>query len=498
MARKLAVSGSVALAVALVGGTALAVAGPQAAGAGGQRVCGTPSTGPCTGPANPPIPSNLQPPAPAPTPVSVPIPGGLPPTGTQAPPPSTPSTTPPTTGTPAPGAPGRWVPPPSDDDVPGSGVEAIQAQGEIPEARLVDVAVLVLDPGLEETDREKLAEKGLSPELRSSEARYIAFQLKRTLEGTGQWGAVRVVPTAASGLDLVVSGRIRESTGKRLGLEIEAVDATGRRWLKQRYREQADTSAYRPDRVGKHEPFRTLYNQIANDLVAARDKRDDDELVELRRVAQLRFASDLAPEAFAPYLQRRGKERYELGRLPAADDPMLRRVASIRDRDQMLVDTLNDYYLSFYERMSGPYANWRMYSYQEQSAIDAINRSARLKKILGGIAVLAGILVTPDNRGEATARDIAIIGGMAALESGFKEAGEKGVHVAALKELATSFDGEVAPLLVEVEGHQLRLTGSAEQRFVEWRQMLRQVFGVETGAPADPNAAPTPAGSASR
>jgi hypothetical protein len=61
------------------------------------------------------------------------------------------------------------------------------------------------------------------------------------------------------------------------------------------------------------------------------------------------------------------------------------------------------------------------------------------------------------------------------------------MHVAALKELATSFDGEVTPLLFEVEGHQLRLTGSAETQLTEWREMLRRVFTLETGV-GDPNA----------
>jgi hypothetical protein len=48
-------------------------------------------------------------------------------------------------------------------------------------------------------------------------------------------------------------------------------------------------------------------------------------------------------------------------------------------------------------------------------------------------------------------------------------------------------DAEVAPLLVEVEGRQLELTGSAERQFIEWRELLAKVFSIETG-PGDPNA----------
>ena len=175
---------------------------------------------------------------------------------------------------------------------------------------------------------------------------------------------------------------------------------------------------------------------------------------------------------------------------------MVRRVASIRERDQMLVDTLNDHYLTFYEQMSGPYANWKMYSYEEQSALDRIHRESLAKKILGGAALLTGMLLSPDSQSEAAMRDAALIGGGLLMQSGFQQAKEKGVHQAALKELAMSFDGDVAPLLVEVEGQQLKLTGPAETQFVAWRSLLRQVLTLETGKINDPNAvvvlAPSP------
>lgn len=374
-----------------------------------------------------------------------------------------------------------------DDEQRRSRVEAIQAKGEVPEERLLDIGIQVFDAGLSEADRDRLAEKGLSPELRRSESRFLAFHLKRTLEGTGNWGAVRVVPGPGEGIDVFVSGKIVESNGKRLALEVNAADATGRRWFQRRYRGVADTSAYRPDRVGQHEPFQEVYNRIANDLLEAREGLKASELVGLRRVSAMRFAAEIAPAAFASYLKSSGEGRYALVRLPAEDDPMLRRVAAVRERDQMLVDTLNEHYVSFYERMTLPYGNWRQYSYQEQAALDKINRESLLKKILGGAAVVAGLMMDGSSQAESVAQTVAVVGGMAAIQSGFEQGKEKSMHVAALKELATSFDAEVAPLLVEVEGQQLKLTGSAEKQFSEWQEMLQRVFTLEAGQ-ADPNA----------
>jgi hypothetical protein len=429
------------------------------------------------------------------------VPVGLPqavpaqplPLGSQATLPSAPTATqatPPSGGTlPTPAVPGLAPAGQSEEEEDTrERVQALQAQGPVEEARLLDVGIELFGSGAPEGDREKLARVGLSPELRRSESRYVSFHLKKTLESTGYWGAVRVLPGPGEGLDLTVTGRIRESNGKRLVLDVEAYDARGERWLDKRYRGAADTSAYRTDRVGRQEAFQEVYNRIANDLLHALQKRDDETLDTVRRIGGLRFASQLLPEAFAPYLKSSGSGRYTLVRLPAADDPMTGRVASIRERDQMLVDTLNDHYLTHYEKMSGPYASWKMNSYQEQDALDRIQRASLLKKILGGAALLTGILMSPDSQGEAAARDAAIIGGSLVMQSGFQQAREKGVHQAALKELATSFDGDVAPLLVEVEGRQLELTGPAERQFVAWRELLRQVFSLETGAPDDPNA----------
>ncbi len=405
------------------------------------------------------------------------------------------STPPTTTQTAPPGG----APPPAVPGLPpakGSGreekepprVEAIQAKGEVPEERLLDVGIEIFGPGVDEGDRAKLARRGLSPELRRSEARFIAFHLKKTLEGTGNWGAVRVVPGPGEGLELTVSGQIVESNGKRLAVDVEAKDALGQSWLDKRYRAEANPTAYKGETTPRREAFQDLYNRIANDLLQARDDRDARDLVNLRRVATLRFAAELAPEAFAPYLHATSSGRFTLTRLPAEGDSMMQRIASIQDRDQMFVDTLNDHYLTFYEQMSGPYASWRQYSYEEIDAIDKINKSSLAKKIGGAAAVLAGMLLPSNSQGGSMAGGVLVLGGMTAIQKGFQEGKEAGVHTAALKELANSFDGDVAPLLVEVEGEQRKLTGSAEAQFAAWRELLRQVLAVETGKPGDPNA----------
>ena len=64
------------------------------------------------------------------------------------------------------------------------------------------------------------------------------------------------------------------------------------------------------------------------------------------------------------------------------------------------------------------------------------------------------------------------------------------MHADALKELTQSFQAEVAPQVVDVEGHTLRLTGTAEDQYREWRKLLKQLYLEETGAAAAPPPAP--------
>jgi len=362
-------------------------------------------------------------------------------------------------------------------------VQAIQARGEIPEEQLLDVGILLFDPGLPADDPGALEDQGIYPDVRRAEARYLALQLMDTLQSTGQWGAVRLVPAEVEAVDLLIAGTILESTGRKLALEIRAADAAGRPWLKRKYKELADPRAYRDDEQAMgREPFQNLYNHVANDLLEARRKRSPEELTALREVTALRFAAELVPAAFADYLEVDRKGRTVLARLPAADDPLLARIYEVRQRDQMFIDLLTEHYANFRAQMAEAYDDWRKFSYQEEEAQAKLKREARLAKILGAVGIVGGAM--SKDRG---VRDVGVIGGTLAVQAGMAKSQEAKIHVEALRELAASFDAEVAPMLIELEGQTVRLSGSVEAQFAEWRRILRRMFVTETGLPVDPN-----------
>jgi hypothetical protein len=379
-------------------------------------------------------------------------------------------------------------------------IEAKQATVHIPEAELLDVGIRVFDPGIPkslEGDEEALAKKRIYPDLRRAEARYIPTLLRQTLEETAQWGAVRVIPNSADFVDVIVTGQLVDSNGGFLSIDVSATDAAGRVWIKhKRYSSLVDLGAYKTNAALKaRDPFQNVYSEVANDLVAARDKLTALDRENIRKVASLKFAEDLAPDAMHGMTVVDAKGITQVARLPADSDPTLGRIERIRERDTAVVDTVNDYYASFAESMDDSYDSWRQTSFTELEKEMRARSSARTRTVLGAAALIASIFA-PNScstydacRINNAMRTAGTMGGIAAVLSGIKKYGDARVHADALKELTQSFQAEVAPQVVEVEGHTLRLTGTAEDQYREWRKLLKQLYLEETGAAA---AAPPP------
>ena len=373
-------------------------------------------------------------------------------------------------------------------------IPATKAQHDIAEDQLLDVGIVTLDPGIPE-DEEELEDQNIFPEVRKAEARYIPYVIKTTLENTGYWGAVRALPAETVSTDVVVKGKIVFSDGEKLILNITVQDATGREWLTKEYSDTASKYAYRKRSQGDEDPFQDLYNAIANDMLAVREQLSGKDIRSIRTVSELRFAAELSPHAFGNHLQADEAGKYSINRLPAESDPMLERVRKIRERDYMLVDTLDDHYANFHRDMEPAYAEWRKNSYEETVALREIKASARNRMLLGAAAVLAGIFGASQSGSSVgrTAGTVAILGGAAVVKSGIDKYSESKIHAEALRELGDSFEAEVSPRVVQVEDRTITLTGSAEAQYAEWQRLLREIYATETGlAPAHQPAQDTP------
>ena len=379
---------------------------------------------------------------------------------------------------------------------------AAQATTEIPTEQLLDVGIRLFETGLTkeiEDHPEEAQKKGIYPDIRKAEARFLPNLLRATLEGSGQWGAVRVLPPSASVMDVIVEGRIVDSNGYRLALDVTVSDATGRRWFSKRYAQEADTASYREGPGRARDAFQNVYVQIADDMLKFRKQLASANLAAIPRVAKLRFGKDLVPVAYGEYLTqgkpRDGQPEYRVARLPADDDPVVERVDRIRERDGRMIDTVSDYYASFAEKMAEPYAGWRRSTYDEIESEEKLKRQATTRKVLGAAAVLAGILA-PNACGsngsytcrnaQAAVRAGAIGGGVMAVMSGIQKGKEAQMHTDTLKEITGSFQTEAAPMVVDVEGRTLKLTGTAEAQYAEWRRLLHDLYQEETGIVGEP------------
>lgn len=364
-------------------------------------------------------------------------------------------------------------------------VEMVRAETEIAEVALLDVGILIFDPGVAEDQEE--ADDLIFPDVRRAEARYMPYHLKKTLEDSGHWGAVWVLPQRNDAVDLLVWGRVDHSDGLTVKLRIGAWDATGKEWLNKTYDTRIPEKAYSQYRDMTRDPYQNIYNEIANDLLAEREDFSENELETIRTVTELRFAAGLVPVAFAEYLEE-DDGLYSIRRLPSEDDPNVSRMRAVREREYSFVDTLNEYYAGLYYEMAPPYESWRKMSREETLNYQEMRRSARMRQLLGLAAILGAVAYEANGGGNSAITSTAVLGGIQGFKSGFEKSAEAKLYGESLKELGSSFDSEAEPMIVELEGQTRRLTGTIEEKYREWRKLLREIYARETGfeLPADP------------
>ncbi|NNF16388.1 MAG: hypothetical protein HKN70_06550 [Gammaproteobacteria bacterium] len=370
---------------------------------------------------------------------------------------------------------------------------AIKAAEVLPEEQLLDIGILMFDPGVPE-DQKKAEKKFINARVRNAESAYIPYELRRTLEATENWGAVRILPRPTEAVDLLIGGDIIKSDGEVLVVDVRASDASGRLWLEKRYSDSASGMSYEEEVAGNEEPFQDLYNNISNDLLALRRELDAGELERIRTISKLKFAAEISPYAYSEYYEVDDNGYVDIKRLPAEDDPMLGRVGKIRDREYAFIDILDEHYEGFHNKMSQPYEDWRRYSYEETIALRELVRTSRLTMAAGVLVAVGGAVMQnkADNAAEYYGGRAAMVVGGNLVKGGYDLSKQTNLHAVALKELADSFVQEVQPMLVEVEGRTIELTGTADQQYDKWRRLLREIYESETGLTVQDSEMPQP------
>ncbi len=382
--------------------------------------------------------------------------------------------------------------------------ELNMATSTVDEAMLLDIGIIEFDPGIPEENEP--GDTGVYEDIRLAEAKYMPYHIKTTLQGTGHWGAVRVIPSAKAFTDVIVSGRILRSDGEYVELEISVWDAAGRHWFSKEYEAETGLTSYSKRRDRRRDPYQKAFNDFANDLQLFAATMPPKALQQTRQISELRFFSDMSPLAYEGYLETGEDGIVSIRRLPAENDPSVARLRQIRERDRLVVDTLNEHYANFYYGISLPYLSWRKTSRAESIKYRQEKRSAHMQALVGVVVLAASTQIDTTSSASRNTRNINRALQYEGISRGFNtvfravlRSREANMHLEAIAELSRSFGDEAAPMVVNVEGQERRLTGTAEAQYESWRQLLREIHEAETGFSQQidvgaPARAPEPAG----
>jgi len=326
----------------------------------------------------------------------------------------------------------------------------LMAQAEKP---FLDVSIEIFDMNLpQDVLRQEQAQ--IYPAVRQAEARYLPSFLKLTLQESGAWGAVRLLPDADIGAELQISASILNSDGATLELELLAMDATDRVWLSKRYQNVAVDSVSLNQPLLGTDPFLYLYAEISNDLLATYRTLTTEQIQEIKEVATLRYAASLAPEAFGDFLvQEEGL--YRLNRLPADNDPLLLRVKEIREHEYVFIDVVDEQFQDFFVSIKPIYDMWRKYRRDQMaSEADKIRRE--------------------NQQGNDMRR-----GSYISLKESYNNFRWARMQDQYLDELNEGFTNEVLPTDITLEDSIYQLSGTLEEQYREWRDILREFYLLE-------------------
>jgi len=334
-----------------------------------------------------------------------------------------------------------------------------------PESALIEIGVQVFGTAQEKKGEYKIGD-WVFDEIIQKETQFLPHLLKNTLVASNQWGAIRVIPERDPSLDLIVEGQIIQSDGETLELQIRAIDSSGREWLNRTYADQSIQEEYPEstrftlentfDAINFVDPFQDIYNRIANDLVAVSIRLGEQTLFDLNLVTDMLYASDLSPDTFSGSIIKNEDGLLLVDTLPSLDDPMMARVADMKYRHHLFIDTVDEYYQTLYDDIQPAYVLWRRYSIDQISEIET-------------------------SRQEAGRSDYGGSSGFLSLSQRYDRFKWSKIFEREFSDLAAGFNNELAPAFLELNSQVHGLTGTMEQQYREWRGILRRIFELENG-----------------
>ena len=320
----------------------------------------------------------------------------------------------------------------------------------------LNVSIAVFDPGIPE-DRSVHRELNVFPRIRNIEAMFLPFVVRAAIIESGKWGAVRVVPRPDPAAELLVTGRIEQSDGATLVLHIRVVDAVGRTWLDRPY--IGDVIDGYADDAGADgtQSYTALYDAIARDLWAFYGTLTDRDKSTISEVSLLRYGNEVAPAAFGSFVSVSEDGVVTVNRLPAADDPMIERIALVRSTEYVITDAVDAKFRELHAEIASVYDIWREF------------RRKTLEYAEG------------DARRAAATLDDGAPGSYKSLRSAYDNYRYHRITEQEQDRLAVAFFTEVGPRIEAMESRVDEMQDWVDAKYAEWRRILEEFFELETG-----------------
>ena len=250
--------------------------------------------------------------------------------------------------------------------------------------RTLDIVVPTFDAGLTAT---KDGDAPMWPELRRAEANLFAIELKNALENTEKFGAVRVTPDRSATAAIYVMGRIAESKGHTVEIDLAVADISGRDLVDEKgglgfgkrkpkihdifktksFSHDVDEKFFKNPRHKNQQPYQPLFDEAAAFVVDLLETYDKKQVNDLNKLTDMRFAASFSQDAFAEHMETK-QGRVILTSLPSEDDSMYQKVRAIRVRDQLFVDQLQTDYEQFAAKIAPSYRLWQEQTLTEYQA----------------------------------------------------------------------------------------------------------------------------------
>ena len=286
---------------------------------------------------------------------------------------------------------------------------------------------------------------------RETEAQLLGAKQRRVFENAGQWGVVRLYPQPSLIPQLMLDMVVLQSDGRQLRVHAMLTGVHGDMLLSDTYLDYASSEGVLT--ADNEDPFTDLFHRIHNDVatkVALMPESED----YLRQLSFLRYAQQLAPQAFEAYLSREG-ESWQLLRAPAEQDPMYQRISKLREYELLFVDTIDEQLTSALREIDTAYRLWLRASKEQLDWLE--KRRAR------------GVNAEGLADDSAFARHQAVYAAYRSLK----------IHEQELFELVLDLESESRSTALAVEETVVTLEGTLEQQYREWREALAKIMMLE-------------------